>query len=59
MYYCLIPALGKPQAVLSEEELEEKQANLTGKVIEMVTSKSTSKNKSRSFSSRESIALIN
>lgn len=48
MHYCLIAALGKPQAVLSEEELEEKQANLTGEVYEMVTSKS----KSRSFSSR-------
>ncbi|XP_057539271.1 pleiotropic drug resistance protein 1-like isoform X1 [Amaranthus tricolor] len=45
--------LGKPQAVLSEEELEEKQANLTGEVYEMVTSKS----KSRSFSSQRSVDI--
>ncbi|KAL2897787.1 ABC transporter G family member 37 [Bienertia sinuspersici] len=45
--------LGKPQAMLSEEDLAEKQANLTGQVIEMSSGSRRSSNSRRGIEIQE------
>lgn len=42
-------AVGKPQAIMSAEEMAEKEANRTGKIVSLRKSTSTSVNSSRSL----------
>jgi hypothetical protein len=42
-------AVGKPQAIMSSEELAEKEANRTGKIVSTRKSTSSAKNSSRSL----------
>ena len=42
-------AVGKPQAIMSSEEMAEKEANRTGKIVSLRKSSSNAKNSSRSL----------